>query len=198
MLAGIPDITKLSKSPPHYRECIYTDKPEHTLTHLRTQITNCTDTISNLGATPIFCTITPMHITHYNNFLLEDNRTRSLHHREEYEDMQTQIIHIITEINKFIKIHNTNRGLTTPMLHFAIIKRHGKGKKAYYRTNWEGLKDGVHVTTKTRTQWAETFKAVINKNRADTKRTHTDIQSSSDDEAPKTPKRAWKQERGGH
>ena len=192
VLAGVPDITTLVRSSPKHMECIYTDTPEHTLKHLKEQIDECADAITKKNAIPIFCTITPMNITLYNNYLLEDNKTKYLLHAEKYDHMQAQILPIFTEINRYIKTYNTDRGFTTPMCQFEIVKRHGKGRKGYYRNHWEGLKDGLHATEKTRKGWATAIRVAINKNRQQLTRTATFLSSSSEDE---TPKRAWKRER---
>ena len=199
VLAGIPDITWLVKNKnTHYRECIYIGNPSHTLNNIRENIHSLTNTMEEKGAHAIFCTITPMNITIYNKSL----RTSTRRYTDQYDFMQTQIDHIIKEANIFIQNHNTNRGFATPMLHFAIVRRHGKGRRGYYKYHWEGLKDGLHATPKTRAKWANSIRTAITKNRGttptQTRTAPTEIATtltySSDDE-PQPPKRHWKSER---
>jgi len=113
-----------------------------------------------------------MNITHYNNSLLKDRKTLTLHHAHEYDTMQTQIQSIIEEVNKHILCFNENRGLATPMCHFAIVRRHGKGNRGYYKHHWEGLYDGLHATDTTKERWAKAIRIAISTNR-DTVTHHT-------------------------
>ena len=60
--------------------------------------------------------------------------------------MQTQVEHIIKELNRFISDTNRARGVSAPLLHTAIHKRHGKGHRLYYKFHWDKLYDGIHAT----------------------------------------------------
>ena len=107
--------------------------------------------------------------------------------------MQAKIDHIIHQTNKFIQKFNTRRGFATPLLHFAVIRRHGKGKKAYYRHHWDGLEDGLHAGDTTLDKWAKSIKIAINKNRNNTQtltRNTPEPDTDKDaEEEPKSPKR---------
>ena len=204
VLSGIPNVTRLVRQHKGHKECIYTDKPDDTIAHIIKNIKTCTDTIEKLGAKAIFCTIAPTNIALYNQSLLEkkdkNKGTTTLHHTHEYETMQTHITRIITEVNNYIRTHNTNRGLTTPMFHTAIIRRHGKAGRGYYKTHWKGFYDGLHATEGTVDKWSDSMMSAITKNRGiqkPKKQTKRKLQTMiSDDEEPETSKREWKNERG--
>lgn len=210
IMAGVPDITTLHRGN-HYRECVYDGTPADTISHIKAQIDSCTHEIQQLGATPIFCTIAPMNISQYNYSFIRDNLTHTHIHKKEYDNMQQAITLIIDTINKYILDNNTQRHLSTPLFDRAINKRHGRGRVAYYRKHWENLRDGVHPskgedrkgtkggkknkTHDTIRDWAKSLNTAITKNRNHTsKRTHTTISSSSEDEVS-SPKRSWKRER---
>lgn len=194
VLGGVPNLTRLVKNNNKYynkyRECIYTDKPDNTITNLKNNIQRCADTIKEAGASAIFCTLTPLNIKIYNENLLEGGATHKQYYTHDYENMQAQIDHIIHETNKFIQKFNTRRGFATPLLHFAVIRRHGKGKKAYYRHHWEGLEDGLHAGDTTLDKWAKSIKIAINKNRnkdTQTTLTNTPEHNTEDKDAEEEP-----------
>ena len=69
--------------------------------------------------------------------------------------------------------------------------------------DWEGLRDGLHATLDTRKKWAKNISHAIRLNRNLPKPTQTTTQkrkqSTSDSgEEGKSPKRAWKKERGSY
>ena len=103
IMAGIPDITDNHTSQNrHYRytECTYTEHSNDTITRLKKEIKHCTDTITAAGAIWIFCTITHVSITDYNNnHLLKEGKTTILHHQAHNTDMQIKLEATINEIN---------------------------------------------------------------------------------------------------
>ena len=105
--------------------------------------------------------------------------------------MQSRVDTIIAKINKHITDTNKNTGVSTPHCHTAILKRHGSGKKRYFKSDWERLYDGVHGDTETKIKWAGSLSAAIRHNRGLIKRKHT---HSSDNEFH-SPKRSWRGER---
>ena len=205
ILAGIPDITELLKNHrTHYRECIYSENPQNTIQALKDNIQDITNITEQLGAKAIFCTIAPINIKTYNQSFHTSTHT----YAHLYDSMQTQINQVIIEINSFIQTHNRTRELATPLCHFAIVRRHGKGHRGYYKYHWEGLFDGVHATGDTQEKWANSIKAAIHKNRSipqsrkrqapDTDQnihTITQTLTFSSDEDQHPPKRHWKSDR---
>ena len=183
VLAGVPNITRLVIDT-NYRECIYTGTPRNTINTMINDIQSLTDTIYELGGQAIFCTITPMNITIYNHSM----KTSTRHYTHQYETMQSQIDQIIIDINVHIQAHNKRRGFSTPMCHFAVVRRHGKGRRAYYKYHWEGLEDGLHANKDTREKWAKSITIAIQKNRGITSTSKRQAPTSTDEEPPnKTP-----------
>ena len=107
--------------------------------------------------------------------------------------MQTKVSHIIKELNTFIINFNADRHLATPLCHRAIVRRHGKGKKGYYKTHWDRLKDGIHGTKQTRQEWGNSLTAAIRNNRGLRTPAKRDLVPSDDE--MRSPKRSWKRER---
>ena len=186
IIAGIPDITEQYKSH-SYKECLYTEDPDKTLTRITHEITHCAEKIKEAGAIPCFCTITASNIQMYNQHLWKYYHTDSLRHTQYYEDMQTRLHTAIDNINAFIVKLNSENKMSTPMLHTAIKKRLGKAPKGYYIHKWDGLKDGVHGSEETKDKWATSLQVAIKKNR--TKPT------TPSDEETLSPKRSWRQEK---
>ena len=57
---------------------------------MKRDLERCAHTVTKQGATPIFCTVTPMNIAHYNQSLITDGHTDTLKHQDEYAHMQEQ------------------------------------------------------------------------------------------------------------
>ena len=195
ILAGVPDITtKVSHQQGHrtYTESILIGDTEDKIKHIKDEIDTCEAEIRRRGAKPIFCTISLMNITHYNNFLLNTGRTYELRHEARYNTMQTQIEHIIAKVNTHIRLTNRTNSVSTPFLHSTVLKRHGKGRRGYYKPDWNTLYDGIHATDTTKEKWANTLTTAISYNRKlkQRKRKH-----SSSEEEPQSPKRSWLRER---
>jgi len=204
IIAGIPDITHKIHGDTHtpkYTECIYTGKKEETIEEIKQKMENIQTTIESKNAKPIFCTITNINISHYNNHLLKTKKTNTLHHSQQYDAMQEDITYIIDQLNHHIKRVNYANKVSTPFLHSAVRTRKGNKKKKYfYSDNWDRLYDGIHATTNTRKQWAKTLSRSITLNRkggsihSEPTSTKRKPSFSSDDEI-KSPKRAWRRER---
>lgn len=193
ILAGIPDITtKLNRyKPTRYTECIYRGDTETSIDNIKRDIDTLEHTIINLGAVPIFCTITHMNISLYNASLKQKGKTTQLYYTKDYNTMQTKIEHIIEQVNYYIIGKNSNNHVSTPYCHSAIKTRKGRRSKHYYTNNWEGLNDGLHATTETRKKWANSISTSIKYIRTHRKRS---IPSDTEDET-NSPKRSWRRER---
>ena len=196
IIAGVPDIThklKGRQSGRYYTESVYTGDPDNTIQNIKSRIDTCAAAIIRKGAKPIFSTISPINLDKYNNNLLQSGKTCTLKHTYEYPNMQKHIDHIIAQINTHIRLTNRQTGVSTPFTHTAVLKRHGKGRKGYYKPDWGALYDGIHGTDDTKDKWAHTLTTCIQINRGIKSKKRK--QSSSDDEV-RSPKRAWKHERG--
>ena len=197
IIAGIPDVTHKLKDRQGWRfytESVFTGDPCNTIQGIKTGIDTCAAAIIRRGAKPIFCTISPINLEKYNNNLLHTGKTWTLKHTHEYPTMQKHIDHIIAQVNTHIRLTNRQTGVSTPFTHTAVLKRHGKGRKGYYKPDWGALYDGIHGTDDTKDKWALSLTTCIQINRGI--RAKKRKQSSSDEET-RSPKRAWKQERGG-
>ena len=194
ILAGVTDITtKLShKHPYRYKESIYNGTPDSTIVNIKEKMAKIADTITQKGATPIFCTIAGINIRKYNISLRDNHKTTTLHHEHSYDTMQTKVEHIIREINNHITDTNSRRGVATPLFHTAILKRHGRAPRGYYKFHWEGLYDGIHATRHTRDQWAFSLTRAIEINRGDTP---TKRKAPTPPRDIPSPKRSWRNER---
>ena len=186
IIAGIPDITQKLKGP-NYTECIYIGDPDKTIEHIKSNMKALADTTLEHGGTPIFCTITAINITKYNNFLKNTRKTSALKHAQHYPDMQTQIDTIIDSINNHIINTNINSNVSTPWLHKTITYRHGKVGRAYRKKQWRALYDGLHATNPTKKKWAESINKTISYNH--------NIYKSYTPQHRALPKRSWKYER---
>ena len=203
ILAGIPNITHKIKHhyPRTYTECIYTGNKEQTVLMIKDKFSTIAKTINDKGGKPIFCTITNTNIAHYNNSLLASRKTHTLKYSHRYDTMQADITYIIDELNYYLRQVNKENKVSTPFCHGAIRTKKGKTGKHYYTDNWEGLRDGVHATLDTRKKWAKNISHAIRLNRNLPKPTQTTTQkrkqsTSDSEEECKSPKRAWKKERG--
>ena len=83
----------------------------------------------------IFCTITAINITKYNNFLNNTRKTSILKHEHWYPDIETQIDTVIEAINNIVY----KKYIFTAWLTQTIRCRHEKGARA-----WEILHDILH------------------------------------------------------
>ena len=107
IMTGIPDITTLYKGfrfSKKYKECILLDSVESIVDRVKFNIDRCSVKIRNAGGIPIFCTITHMNITKYNQHSLEKNKTFTQLHSDHYKAMQTDTI--IDMLNKDIVTKN--------------------------------------------------------------------------------------------
>ena len=161
---------------------------QETIDHVKNEITNCAESISQAGGIPCFCTISAVDLHAYNNSLVEKRKTAHLHHTAFYQDMMKNIILVLDEVNSFISSTNEQYGMHTPYCHFTVKVRRGK-KKAYYKYMYNRLKDGVHGTAQTIESWAKAISAAIKNNRL------IDSLPLSSDSDMMSPKRAWKTER---
>ena len=77
--------------------------------------------------------------------------------------MQSNLIFVINEINKFIVSTNSRNGMATPFLTNTIIQSCGPSKN--YRVHYDRLVDGTHATTTTNKELAKMITKAIATNR---------------------------------
>lgn len=201
LLTGITDITtKINgwdNNGNKYTECKYTGNPETTINRIKEELTTFEKTVKEMNSIPIFCTITNMNITKYNNHLRNTKKTHTLLHETQYDTMQTHITDIISKLNYFIIGKNKDNNMSTPYFHSVIRTKKGnkKRKHYYYSDNWDGLYDGIHGNYNTRANWGKCLSRAIDLNRGNTNRTTKRKASTSSDEATHSPKRSWRRER---
>ena len=191
IMGGLPDITQKLKAPHKhikYTECIYTEPTTDTITRITKEIDESAEKIIKAGARPCFCTISSSNIEKYNQTLLRQRKTHSLHYKDEYNTMQSNLETALVSINKHICKVNHENNMSTPYCHTAIRKRKGKHPRYYYKHAYDLLWDGVHGTDTTRDKWAEAIQGAIRSNRGKRKTPDTEDEQ-------KSPKRSWRREK---
>ena len=197
IMAGIPDITTLKKGGNlfhPYRECILDGTESSVTNSVLANIEQCSHDIRDAGAIPIFCTVSNMNISKYNNYLLEHNRTHTLHHSQDYDTMQHSLDNIMQAVNEHIVTHNKTHNMATPHCHSAIRKHRGKAGAGYYFYDYRLFSDGLHADKDPKNKegkivrklWAKSIRAAIIKN--------YDLHCDDDDCAPPSP-RPWRGEK---
>ena len=106
---------------------------------------------------------TPCSLEAWNLHRLNTGRTTHLIHHRHYPDMQSNLIFVINEINKFIVSINSRNGMATPFLTNTIIQSCGPSKT--YRVHYDRLVDGTHATTTINEKWAKMITKAITTNR---------------------------------
>ena len=109
------------------------------------------ESILSFEAKPCFCTIVPCSLKMWNETRLEQHKTSFLLHHTQYEDMQTNLITVICNINKYIISLNTQNKMYTPYIADTVISHCGPKKAP--RVHYNRLKDGIHPTSNLRTMW---------------------------------------------
>ena len=185
-MAGINDVTERLESENfeyNYREVIFVEDPELVADRVCEDLEALGRAIKIRGAMPVFATITSANISKYNKSELDAGHTSFLYHSEHYENMQTSLNATIDLINERIKTKNRNNGVATPLCHNAIYRRRGRQTK-YTVMDWARLRDGVHGTYATRSQWARSLKAAMDTN------TRADAENMLG-----SPERSWRSEK---
>ena len=92
------------------------------------------NSILSFEAKPCFCTIVPCSLRMWNETRLEQHKTSFLLHHTQYQDMQTNLITAICDINKYIIFLNTQNKMYIPYIADAIIYHGGPKKHLEYTT----------------------------------------------------------------
>ena len=202
-MAGLCDVTYRDWDPDYssnetYDEVIFNESPHQAFIRLRHTINYISNRITSLGAKPCFATIVPSSLKTWNNIRLEQNKTAFLIHHNHYDDMQTNMIKAILQINQHISAINQSNQMITPYIAETVITACKKPKPP--RIHYNRLEDGVHPSDELREKWVDRIVTAIKKNRKRhatqfhiNNRTHTSHQTDSDsDEDTQAVKRSWK------
>ena len=165
--AGLPDTTerlqkkfRLDNKNQKYEEFIFNEDP-HLAEHRVTQIIRKAEQlIINQNAIPVFSTITPFSIDHWNHHRLRNHYTSHLTYFESYPQQQDHLHTAINAININIRnINRSNRVLTPKPSSLIAYKRRG-----HWRYRYGKLGDGTHTNNKTKAKWVKIYKETIEKN----------------------------------
>ena len=146
-----------------YEEVSFTEDNTSAILRVTNLIDNIDKELRSLGAKPCFMTIPPCSLETWNLHRLNTGRTTHLIHHRQYPDMQSNLIFVINEINKFIVSTNSTNGMATPFLANTIIQSCGPSKN--FRVHYDRLVDGTHATTTTNEKWAKMITKAITTNR---------------------------------
>lgn len=163
IFCGLCDITTKLRAK-NYEEVVYQELPQTTLSRVTTKIDNLKQFILDQGGIPIFCTIVPQHIATWNFHRLNIHRTSHLKHSKHYEEMQSNLMIVLEQINQHIIATNLISNVATPKLHSSVLHNQGKGRHQSYFEHTL-LTDGVHPKPKLLKSWAKSFKKLIQLNR---------------------------------
>jgi hypothetical protein len=130
---------------------------------MKSEIISLRDTVLEVNATPVFCTICPQHISTYNNNQKNKHRTATLKYSLEYGRMQKDLEQTITSVNDFINLINHELNVKTPLLHRCMQHFKGKGHLPYFR--YSKFTDGCHPDQELRKTWTENIVRVMKLNR---------------------------------
>ena len=126
-LAGLCDLTfrdiddQFWNNEP-YEEVIFMESPMEAYARMTTLYESVSESVINNGATPCFSTIPPSNLNIWNEVRLNDHHATSLLlHFHQYDDMQSNLIKAIEQINKFIVKLNGRNGMSTPFLASTIM-----------------------------------------------------------------------------
>ena len=166
-VAGLPDVSsKISKSfrltsgKHKYQEFVFTEDPQHAEDRVTSIIREAESKIKENHSIPVFSTITPFHIGHWNHHRLQNHFTSHLLHYNNYQDQQDRLHTAINAIN--INIRNINRDnlvITPKPSQFIAYQRHG-----HWRYRYGKLSDGTHTNIKIQKKWLQHYRETIQKN----------------------------------
>lgn len=161
IFAGICSLTtRLQEAGRRYQEVIFHD-PSNTISRVKSEILELNSTIKREGGLPIFCTLISMHLSTWNELRLAKRKTRELRHRDNYENMQSELEMAVAELNEFIVQTNMDNGVATPLIHTAISSRkHGKTFILYKKH----LADGCHPKDNTYLKIINSINRAISQN----------------------------------
>lgn len=167
MIAGLPDTTHIARDSffmngrtRRYEEVVFLETPEQALSRMEKIIDNASFTIKSLDAIPVFATITPISIAHWNNIRLSQHKTSHLKYFHSYPTMQDNLEQALILINKKIHSINSENAVITPKLSKEIFYK----RKGVWRARYGKLTDGVHPNDKLAKTWSQIVKDIMRQN----------------------------------
>ena len=128
---------------PNYEEVIFNSTQfQDRKLQLYQEIDRLANATRNQYAMPIFCTISPLNLSVWNQHRLTARRTNRLMYEHSYSNMQRNLETEITEFNTYLIRTNINNGFTTPMMHRDLIHNRGRGRSI---VRYNDLADGCHL-----------------------------------------------------
>ena len=166
-VAGLPDVSSrlreyfyLNSRKCRYEEFVFTEDPEHAQKRVRAILADAETKIKEKGAIPVFSTITPFSINHWNHHRLQNHCTSHLLHFNTYQTQQENLHTAINNINIDIReINRANQVLTPKPSSFIAYKRRG-----HWRYRYGKLGDGTHTNAKIKRKWVQHYAETIEKN----------------------------------
>ena len=143
IMAGLCDITQMDRfvwGQRNYEEVCFIEEPNEKINIIKNKFDLLEASILIRGATPIFATIIPASIKAWNYTRLEQGRTPFLLHHDQYEDMESLVNDIISDLNFFLINKNVNNGVATPHVADQFITH----RNGHRRIHFNRLADGVH------------------------------------------------------
>ena len=162
-IAGLIDLSE-KITDIHYKEFICNDSYIDSYHNMQNILDNTQTRILNIGATPCFATITPMHIDTWNHHCLHANLTSYLLHYKHYDSMQGNHTEATVLTNQYLTVLNSQLNMNTPRLSQYILYKPGTTRQTY-RFRHHLLPDGVHPNSDIKQKWAETLQDTISINR---------------------------------
>ena len=166
-VAGLPDTTsrlqrkfRLLNTKQKYEEFVFTEDPHLAELRVTGIIQKAEEIITSKNAIPVFSTITPFSIDHWNHHRLRKHYTSYLTYFNNYPQQQEHLHTAINAIN--INIRNINRAnsvLTPKPSSLIAYKRRG-----HWRYRYGKLGDGTHTNIKIKAKWVKIYKETIEKN----------------------------------
>lgn len=124
---------------------------------------DASDKIAEIGAIPVFATITTMSLHDWNTTRLKQHKTTHLEHKESYKHMQTYLNTTFENINNTIFQLNEENNVETPHLSRFITTKRGLGHG--YRVRYSWLVDGCHPSGTIISKWQSELELVASTNR---------------------------------
>ena len=166
-VAGLPDVSSkrsktfyLASGRHRYEEFVFREDPQQAEDRVTAIIREAETKIKNKNSIPVFSTITPFDISHWNHHRLQDNFTSHLLNFNSYPDQQENLHTAINSININIRqINRANLVITPKPSQLIAYRRHG-----HWRYRYGKLTDGTHINTKIKAKWLKHYRETIEKN----------------------------------
>ena len=167
IVGGMPDLTtrvKEGRGPSRYEEVIFKEDVEEAVERVAELYRRANLEVKQTGVTPVFATISPIHLRTWNLERLAQRKTTHLQHIHEYRHMQNQHELCVQILNRHISAINEENGMQTPRLAKHVLQKRGKNQNYRFRTDRFG-KDGCHPSQKLVERWIRELQECMEVNR---------------------------------